>query len=754
MPTVLIVDDRKTNREFLRTLLEYVPYTVFEAFDGEDGLAKTILHKPDLIITDILMPHVDGFEFLRNLRAHPDFAGTPVIVFTSTYLEDEAKGLAERCGVFRVLLRPTEPHEILKAVELALQSDSAALHPVPDATYAVEHRRLLTDKLAAKVADLEAEVALRKEGEARLAAALSASGQRVLDLDLLTNETTMTGPDPEGNHTVELRGSFDKFLKAVHSDDVGLITRAIKTAEANHTDVLVTYRLHTLESGERVIEAKGRFERDANGRAIRLIGSLSDITKRDAEERVRLLQAAVVEHSLEFIGAATPDGIVTFINRSGLQMIGVEDPNEVIGKPMATHIHPSSLGVVENESLPALRQRASWRGEIQFLNIITNEAVPCECTCIAIQDSDSNITQLSIVGRDIRSGKEVQRQLNARLAQLTALRKIDVAISGAVNLQLILQVVMNEVMAIEAIQAACVFIYIPELRYLEYAAGSGLEESRQLQKLAESAVSERKTTRDEFEGGSTLEAIPLVAKGIVMGVLAIVQKPKYRSDPANYQFVDAIAGQAAIAIDNALLFEDLQRSKNDLAQAYDETLEGWSRALDLRDRETEGHSRRVTDLTMKIAREMRVPPESLPHIRRGALLHDIGKVGVPDAILLKPGPLDEEETAIMRKHAEYAVDLIGPIAYLQPALDIPFCHHERWDGAGYPRGLKGLQIPMAARIFAVADVWDALRSDRPYRKAWPFDKVVEHIKSGAGSHFDPTVVSAFLRVIRSGSELL
>jgi HD-GYP domain-containing protein (c-di-GMP phosphodiesterase class II) len=152
----------------------------------------------------------------------------------------------------------------------------------------------------------------------------------------------------------------------------------------------------------------------------------------------------------------------------------------------------------------------------------------------------------------------------------------------------------------------------------------------------------------------------------------------------------------------------------------------------------------VTDLTVELAQRMGINDEELVHMRRGALLHDIGKMGVPDGILLKPGALTADEWVIMRQHPAFAYELLYPVHYLRPALDIPYCHHEKWDGSGYPRGLKGEQIPRSARIFAVVDVWDALRSDRPYRPAWPVEKVRLHIREQSGQHFDPVVVEAFL----------
>jgi putative two-component system response regulator len=186
----------------------------------------------------------------------------------------------------------------------------------------------------------------------------------------------------------------------------------------------------------------------------------------------------------------------------------------------------------------------------------------------------------------------------------------------------------------------------------------------------------------------------------------------------------------------------------ELQRAYDETIEGWSRAVDLRDKETEGHSRRVTEMTLKLARAFgTTDEEELVVIRRGALLHDVGKLGVPDAILLKPDTLTEAEMEIMRKHPTYAYEMLSPIAYLRPSIAIPYCHHEKWDGTGYPRGLKGNQIPLVARIFAVVDVWDALTSNRPYRPAWPEEQALAYITEQSDKHFDPQVVEMFLKII-------
>lgn len=190
--------------------------------------------------------------------------------------------------------------------------------------------------------------------------------------------------------------------------------------------------------------------------------------------------------------------------------------------------------------------------------------------------------------------------------------------------------------------------------------------------------------------------------------------------------------------------EALQIAHDNLREAYERTIEGWVRALDLRDRETEGHTQRVTELTLKVAAKLGFNNEELAHIRRGALLHDMGKMAIPDEILQKPGPLNEAEWEEMRRHPTYAYDMLSPIAYLHPALEIPFYHHERWDGSGYPRGLKGEEIPITARLFAIIDVWDALSSDRPYRKKMPRNEVIAYLREKAGVLFDPHLVELFL----------
>jgi len=353
-----------------------------------------------------------------------------------------------------------------------------------------------------------------------------------------------------------------------------------------------------------------------------------------------------------------------------------------------------------------------------------------------------------------------------RLQRLTALREIDKAITASLDLNVTLHVLVDQVISQLNMDAADVLRFTPETQTLDYSVGSGFRNlyhrsprllsvsyaqkavfarrTLALSNLAEEAPEFLERIRGRGEDFMAYFAVPLLAKGQVKGVLEIFKRAPWQPNAEWLNFLEMISGQAAIAMDNAELFDNLTQSNIRLAQAYDDTIEGWSKALDLRDRETENHTQRVTDITLQLARMAGMRDAEMVHIRRGALLHDIGKMGIPDAILLKPGPLTPDEWEIIRKHPVYAYDLLSPIAFLRPALDIPYCHHERWDGSGYPRGLKGEQIPLAARIFALADVYEALVSIRCYHEAWDNEQALAYIKEQAGKHFDPKLTKLFL----------
>lgn len=256
----------------------------------------------------------------------------------------------------------------------------------------------------------------------------------------------------------------------------------------------------------------------------------------------------------------------------------------------------------------------------------------------------------------------------------------------------------------------------------------------------------------EARGLRSLLFVPVLVAADAVGAFIVGTVGRLHSfGERDVELCRALSHEIGLALANARLHESLLRSHEELERAYDETIEGWSLALEMRDDETQGHALRVADLAVELGREMGMGGPDLVHLRRGALLHDIGKMVVPDAILHKPGPLTEEEWAVMRRHPESGRDFLRKVAYLAPALDVPYGHHERWDGTGYPRGLSGEEIPLAARVFAVADSFDALTSDRPYRPAWSEGETLSYLRENAGIHYDPGVVSALLRLREDGS---
>ena len=375
----------------------------------------------------------------------------------------------------------------------------------------------------------------------------------------------------------------------------------------------------------------------------------------------------------------------------------------------------------------------------------------------------------------ITSGEQARlfSRLQRYVEMMRSLHSIDRAIASSLDLQMVLDFTLQEASHHLKVDAMCIYL-IDSSSILRYKAGLGFlfpEVASYQFRLGEGALGKVVLEKEplfipqireeehsslpsfiEKEKLLSLFAVPLVAKGKTQGVLIAFHRLPFHPPSDWTEFLITIGGQLAIAIDNITMFEELNRSHIELTLAYDTTIEGWAQALELRDQETEGHTRRVADLTVKLAQALGISSEDLVHIRRGALLHDIGKMGIPDRILLKPGPLTEEEWEIMKKHPVYAWELLSSIRYLRPALDIPYCHHEHWDGTGYPRGLKGEEIPLSARIFAVVDVWDALTSDRPYRLAWTREKALEYIKEQAGHHFDPQIAERFLELLQEFSK--
>lgn len=488
---------------------------------------------------------------------------------------------------------------------------------------------------------------------------------------------------------------------------------------------------------------------------------------RKSENHYRLLVDNLAEGVVVSSG-----GNILLANSRAAEILGYP-LEEIIGRQIDFVIHPEDAAITVDRNLR--REKGEDILSDYALRIVTRsrEIRWVSVHVVLIEWEEKPATMVMMV--DITERRRAEDQIQQQLKHMAALRAVDMAITASMDLPLTLRVLLEQVTAQLNVDAASVLLLEEDSQQLAYAAGQGFFTNAirdvRIQighGFAGRAALQRKLLRIDnlndhpdsiippkwlkSEGFVAYIGVPLITKGAVTGVLEIFQRSPLGADPAWMNFLEAIANQAAIAIDNARLLKDLQSANLDLTLAYDATIEGWAHALELRDGETEGHSHRVAAMTVALASEMGLKGEDLLHIRRGALLHDIGKMAIPDEILKKQDQLTEEEWEIMRKHPLYSVQMLEPIDFLRPSLSIPQAHHEWWDGSGYPRQLKGEEIPLAARIFAVVDVWDALINSRRYREGWEKEKVMEYLVSLSGKQFDPSVVKYFLEFIQTNGD--
>ncbi|MDF1522039.1 MAG: PAS domain S-box protein [Trueperaceae bacterium] len=508
--------------------------------------------------------------------------------------------------------------------------------------------------------------------------------------------------------------------------------------------------------------------------------SVQDLTQRvraeEAARRSERFYRAIIENAFDGVSLIGADLKVREVGEMAARTLGFRAP-ELEARDRRDLIHPNDRRVFA-DAVDRLRGRP---GERESVTYRTRDA---KGRWHWLEGTVTNLIEDPAIGAyvlnyhdvtaRVRASEEVAHlnaQLERRLQHLQALRRIDMAITNAIDVGLALDIFLEQVQADLQVEAAGVLLYDPHAQTLEPAAARGFETPlakgrvRLGEGLAGHAALEQRTVhvpdlRSDERDGAVVDvadqagyvaywAVPMLTKGQLQGVIELYARRPLVPDAEWFEFLETFADQGAIAVESAQLFRSLERSNVDLQLAYDRTIEGWAYALDLKDEETAGHSKRVTALTVRMAQRLGMDAKELVHVQRGALLHDIGKMGVPDSILLKRGSLTDAEFAEMQRHTVYAYELLSPIDFLRPALEIPYAHHEKWDGSGYPRGLRGEQIPLAARIFAIVDVYDALTSDRPYRAAWDRETTLAYIQEQAGSHFDPRLVEAFMAMVRA-----
>lgn len=804
---ILLVDDERSIRVTLGEFLRNVGFEVETAKDADHALE--MLSKDDfaVVVSDIIMPRITGVKLLEAIRQNSPFV--QVILMTGEPTVETASE-AVRAGAFDYLTKPIGKEDLIKTVTNAvrvktLEDEGRRLTEenlryqenlemlVEERTQELQHTQKLYHKAEqlGKIGYWEWDHINDK---------LTACSEEFARIHGMTVDEALAYFSDTGSEE-----------SIVHPDDQARYRQFVLDAQEKRKGMSIEFKVILPSGLERYHHQVNEFALDEQGEILSWFGTVQDITER-VQAKTALKKYAgqletlntvttalstsleldrVLELILDQIGTVIPfdSGAIFLHEKEGLRVVVDQGFKiSVLGKifpdddELFIDVKKSGEVLVLNHIKDDTRfqnwgqseEVSSWMG----IPLIARDSLIGFLTLDSFQANSYSSEHADLAtsfAAQAAQAIENARQHNAaqrRGEQLTSLRKIDQAITGSFDLKITLEILLEHLLTQLEVDAAVILSYEKALQNLTFIQGRGFRTTalqhtslRLGRGFAGKAALERRTIfisdlvqpgvgfsdspNFEEEGFRAYYGLPLIAKGELVGVLEIFKRSPLNPDGEWEEFLHVLAEQAAIAIDNNALFLNLQRSNDELMVAYDATIKGWAMALELRDMETEGHSQRVVKTTLKLAEMLNIRNKDKLNIRRGALLHDIGKMGVPDAILQKPGKLTEEEWVIMRLHPVYAYDWLSTIEYLRPALDIPYYHHEKWDGTGYPVGMKAKQIPIAARIFAIVDVWDALRSDRPYRKAWSKEKTLAHIQEESGKHFDPEVVKAFLKYINS-----
>ncbi len=807
MSTILIVDDLEPNRYLLHAMLTGSGHAVMEASNGAQALELAHRSELDLIISDVLMPQMDGFALCRACKHDEKLRTIPFVFYTAAYTDPRDQTLGLQLGAARFIVKPIEGKVFLNIVGEVLATYAAgklaAANPPPpleaeeDTVFYRLYNDALIRRLEEQMIELERLNQNLTESEARFRRLAENAQDLIYRYEFVPQQgftyvspsaVQMTGYTPEDHYA-----DPDLGFKLVHPDDRPLLETTLR--DERHPRQSLTLRWVRKDGQVIWIEQHKVSIFDQAGSLIAIEVIARDVTVRKQREHemeviIAISAALRVAQTRAEMLPTILDQVLALLHVDAallaLRSPATEDMLVELGRGAWESLHGTRL---QEETGASLRAQSSISDEHRSLRLDLDGHLPWMASvplmvrgqrtgllaigrALPLNDYDLRLlTAIADMAANAIHRAALHEETQRRFAQLQALQTIDHAITAGIDLRDVLRTILEQSVSQLGAAAAGILLVEPYNMRFAYAAGYGFHsEHYEQSKLALNegragqAFSERRviTVNDitnctptfvrldllGHEGFAAYAVAPLIAKDQVKGVLEVFHRMPFQHSAEWVNFIEALGQHAAIAIDNAQLFKKLQQSNRELSLAYDSTIEGWSHALDLRDHETEGHSLRVTEMTVRLARAAGMSAAQLAHVRRGALLHDIGKMGIPDAILLKPTALSNAEWEIMRKHPVYAYELLRPIAYLRPALDIPYCHHEKWDGSGYPRGLKGEEIPLAARLFAVVDVWDALSSDRPYRKGWAASAVLAYLDAQAGHHFDPEAVALFLKVLQ------
>ena len=531
----------------------------------------------------------------------------------------------------------------------------------------------------------------------------------------------------------------------------------------------------TKDSAQRFIDWSDTALTDETGAVAYVVSTGVDTTdRREAQQAVQESAdyfRSLVDNAADVLVVMDKDGTIQFTSPSVEGMLGY-GADELVDGSFLEQVHEEDLSSL-NKTLQEIQEKPEATKSVKF-RIRDKEGswLSLKGTVRSLLEEPA-VSGITLTLWDDGGRRKTEQGFQNQLDSLNVTHAIDLATSSSLDLRVAMKVVLEQITTQLKVDASCVLMFNPHTRILKHFAGRGFRSiaatrsqavlgeglagkvalERQLIRIPNLEESEEKFIRAELfaeEEFVTYHGVPLVARGELKGVLELFNRSALPHDSNWSDFLTTVAAQTAIAIDNADLVTRLKRENTDLGFAYDITLEKIAEALDQRERMPRGHSRRVSDMAVLLGNTAGIPESELVHIRRGALLHDLGKIRVPENVLLKPGALTDEEWELMRQHPGYAQQVISAVPHLRAAVDIPYSHHEKWDGSGYPQGLKGDEIPLSARVFAIVEAWDVLAVGRPYREAWARTKIISHLNSQSGIDFDPQVVKKFLELEKEG----
>ncbi len=754
---ILYVEDNPLDADLVRITLKKCgdEFELVWANGVEEGLKRLSEESPctfDVVLSDMHLVDGSGLTVLSEIRK----SGLPVAVIMLTGQGDEDTAIASlKSGATDYIVKK---QNYLKELPNTLRN---ALKTYNESTL-IEHQGIRVLYGEHNITDIELTKRFLKTHAPQI------------ELDIVSTADELIGRLSEENS----KNDYDALLIDYHLPGPGVIEliKKIRLLKIESPIVVITglgseeaaVEILKLSKTDYVVKTSGYLMRLPvileNAHHLLMLQKEQDALRK-SEERFRLLADNAVDVifrikasnpvAIEYMSPAAED-----ISAFSLEEL-YTDPFILIRNSMGTVDPKAFVRWAENMDSPTIILPFVRKDE---------KKIWIELRCKLIKNDQGDVEFIEGIGRDITQRIQADFQLREQMERINALHQIDKAITSSFDLRVTYQVLLDQLRQVLHVDAAAVLQFESELIQYQYLTGLGfktpesnLRTSLRHSPLPSEAIASKKTTQLNLGSGQIFSpsfaeiltnekfvkyiATPMVIKGQIKGVLEVYHKSELEPSREWISFLEALAQQAAIALDNSQNFLELQKSQSVLLQAYDDTLMGWANFLDLRDKETEGHTVRVLERTMKAAQRLGVRDEDMEHLRRGVLLHDIGKVGVPDHILNKPGPLSDEEWVIMKKHPDYAYQMLSPIGFLKQALDVPYCHHERWDGTGYPRGLKGKEIPFTARIFTVFDVYDAITSDRVYNKGRTKESALAYLRENVGKVFDPDIIEVCIDVI-------